>query len=50
MPIFEYFCRHCGNKFEKIVYKSTDDYPKCPACESENTEKLDSVPSPFQWG
>jgi putative FmdB family regulatory protein len=30
MPIFEYICKGCGNKFEAIVYGSKQ--AECPAC------------------
>jgi putative FmdB family regulatory protein len=35
MPIFEYICKGCGNKFEAIVYGSKQS--ECPAC--KGTEK-----------
>lgn len=41
MPIFEYVCRHCGDKFEKIV--TTTSRVECPSCHSEEVEKQLSV-------
>ena len=32
MPIFEYICKGCGNKFEAIVYGSKQS--ECPVCKS----------------
>lgn len=40
MPLYEYRCKDCGNKFEKLVSLSEKDKIKCPGCGSENTEKL----------
>ena len=41
MPIFEYVCKQCENRFEMIVNSST--VVKCPKCESKKLEKLLSV-------
>lgn len=38
MPIFEYSCRACGREFETLV--RTGDTPACPACASQDLEKL----------
>ena len=35
MPIFEYLCEDCGNKFEKLVRRANAeaaDRIQCPAC------------------
>jgi putative FmdB family regulatory protein len=32
MPIFEYICKGCGNKFEAIVFGSKQS--ECPVCKS----------------
>ena len=33
MPIFEYACNDCGNRFEKLVRRTGDaDAVRCPAC------------------
>jgi putative FmdB family regulatory protein len=42
MPIFEYRCRDCGNQSEQLVLSSSPA-PICPACHSENLEKLMSA-------
>ena len=43
MPIFEYECRACGREFEQLV--RTGDVPACPACQSQDLEKLLSLAS-----
>ena len=42
MPIFEYLCGKCGNKFEELVF-SSDKKIKCPECGSAKVEKLFST-------
>ena len=43
MPIYEYTCRACGAKFEALVRGA--DVPGCPSCESEDLERLLSLPA-----
>jgi putative FmdB family regulatory protein len=38
VPIFEYACRACGREFEQLV--RTGDTPACPACASQDLDKL----------
>ena len=46
MPIYDYKCRACGNRFQ-LVRKITDESaPPCKACGSAETEKVIS-PSAF---
>jgi putative FmdB family regulatory protein len=44
MPIYEYKCRDCGEKFEKLV-RSTSDHedPTCPVCGSPKAERQISL-------
>lgn len=42
MPIFEFRCKKCGKEFEEVVLGSTAKVI-CPACASEDTEKLMST-------
>jgi len=42
MPIFEYQCRKCGARFEKLV-SSADAAATCKKCGSARVEKLLSV-------
>ena len=39
MPIFEYQCRKCGEKFEQIVLREGVEV-KCPKCGASRTERL----------
>lgn len=40
MPIYEYRCQHCDERFERLVPMSTADAPAaCPACGSRETRK-----------
>jgi len=41
MPLYEYECRDCGNRFEAFITGS--HRPVCPSCKSEHLEKLLSV-------
>ena len=41
MPIFEYECKGCGNKFELLIRGS--ELPRCPSCGDEHVEKCLSV-------
>lgn len=40
MPIFEYLCNNCGNKFDEIVRKPEDDPSFCKYCASPNICKM----------
>jgi len=42
MPIYEYQCTKCGNKFENLTNSCCAPSPKCPKCQSD-TEKLMST-------
>ena len=49
MPIYEYICKNCGNKFELIRFASDDDNDiKCPGCGEKRTEKAVSSPVGLQ--
>jgi len=41
MPIYEYQCRECSDRFETLV--RSNDVPACPKCGSENLQKLISA-------
>ena len=44
MPIYEYVCQDCGEKYEKFVRSSTAEVKLvCPTCGSERGEKAFSV-------
>ena len=44
MPIYEYRCLECGEKFEKLVRLSTSTSEiECPKCGEQKVEKLIST-------
>ncbi len=41
MPIYEYRCQTCGQRFEKIrPMAEADKELECPECRSKKTERL----------
>ena len=38
MPIFEYLCEDCGNKFEKLVRNGANGV-HCPSCGQEHLKQ-----------
>ena len=48
MPIYEYECRECGNRFELLVLSATT--PTCPACEGTELGRLMSLSSVASGG
>jgi putative FmdB family regulatory protein len=42
MPLFEYQCRDCGTKFEKLLTSSRAEV-LCKSCDSPHVDKLLSV-------
>jgi putative FmdB family regulatory protein len=42
VPIYEYRCKNCENKFETLIL-SSDEEISCPECESTTLEKLFST-------
>jgi putative FmdB family regulatory protein len=47
VPLYEYQCKQCGHRFEKIQSFSAPEIKVCPVCGGE-TEKMISAPS-FQF-
>ncbi len=44
MPIYEYHCRQCGERFEKLVKLSTKTSEiECPRCGAQRVEKIVSL-------
>ncbi len=41
MPIYEYACRACAQRFEQLV--RAGDAPACPSCKSHDLERLLSL-------
>ncbi|MEW6609537.1 MAG: zinc ribbon domain-containing protein, partial [bacterium] len=42
MPIYEYQCINCGNKFEVLI-RTHNEIIKCANCESDEVKKLISL-------
>lgn len=41
MPLYEYHCQECGERFEKLLRMSDDPKAvRCPACTSAIVERL----------
>ena len=43
MPLFEYICKKCNTKFEKIVFSIDKEKVQCPKCKSEDVQKQISL-------
>ena len=41
MPLYDFTCRSCNHTFEALVLKRA---PRCPQCQSEDLERLLSLP------
>ena len=44
MPLYEYHCKQCGHRFERIQSFSAPDEKECPVCQGE-VERLISTPA-----
>ena len=43
MPVYEYECQKCGEKFEDFVWPGDEkNYPKCPKCGQEGPKRMTS--------
>ncbi len=45
MPVYEFECEQCGDRFEELAPSDTQSFP-CPACGSDRTLRLLSPVSP----
>ncbi len=43
MPLFEFVCKKCGTKFEKMVFSINKEEIECPECKSKEVEKQFSL-------
>ncbi|WP_168012976.1 FmdB family zinc ribbon protein [Halomonas salinarum] len=43
MPIYEYECKACGHRLEKLQKISADPLTECPACERDELNRLVSA-------
>ncbi|MFC1584124.1 zinc ribbon domain-containing protein [Fibrobacterota bacterium] len=50
MPIYEYECHQCGNRFEELVSIHNQQPLPCPECKSGDTEKLMSLIGGIRMG
>lgn len=48
MPLYEYECKSCGNRFEKIQKFSDPLVTECPKCGKQTVEQMISAPA-FQF-
>ena len=48
MPLYEYQCKKCGHRFERIQSFSAEPVKECPVCQGE-VEKLISTPARPQF-
>jgi putative FmdB family regulatory protein len=40
MPLYEYFCKNCGKRFDKMLrFSEANKVPECPYCSSKETSK-----------
>jgi putative FmdB family regulatory protein len=46
MPIYEYRCRDCGERFEELTAADAAD-PACPRCGGETERLLSAQAAPF---
>ena len=42
MPIYEYRCRHCSTRFEKLLRRTGEEIA-CPSCEGHGVDRLISA-------
>jgi putative FmdB family regulatory protein len=45
MPVYEFLCSACGERFEELVALGTAS-ASCPACSTGGAERVLSVPAP----
>ena len=43
MPLYEYACKSCDNKFETLVFDG--DEVECPSCHGDDLERQWSLPA-----
>lgn len=55
MPIYEYRCEKCNERFEEYLSASDKPAPPCPKCKSRKTKRIMSqintewLPSDVNW-
>lgn len=48
MPIFDFSCQDCGNKFDLMISNRDKDKVKCPECGSSKVRQLLSLLIPLK--
>jgi putative FmdB family regulatory protein len=49
MPVYEFRCRACGERFDELVAPS--EVPPCPACGAKEPERVfSSISRPLKFG
>jgi len=43
MPIYEFECKKCGKKFERLILSTDKRNPECPDCCHRDVQKLMSA-------
>ncbi|MCL4458735.1 MAG: zinc ribbon domain-containing protein [Chloroflexi bacterium] len=43
MPLYEYKCMNCGQRFERVIRSNEPVKIECPDCGSERVQRLVSV-------
>lgn len=43
MPLYEFECKTCGTRFEKLILGSSRPNPPCPSCDARDVDKLYSA-------
>lgn len=46
MPIYEYRCPDCGQRFEKLMRMGATERPPCPSCGKTDAHRLISTIAP----
>lgn len=46
MPIYEYRCPDCGERFEKLMRMGAAERPPCPSCGKTGAHRLVSTIAP----
>jgi putative FmdB family regulatory protein len=44
MPLFEYSCRNCAHRFERLSSVKSTETVICPNCQSEQVDRLLGLP------
>lgn len=45
MPVYDFVCKNCGERFSVEKSFTDDNKEKCPSCHSKQVKKLISAPA-----